>query len=176
MTSVHRSGKRNRLRSSFLARSPARLRLRPMRHAVQLGRQTDAQRVLKAIRIILRSERAKEQAVNPASGLSGAQLFVLDALAIAPGQSVTDLAASTNKTHSTISEVVRGLVARDLVDRSADRLDARRSTLTLTARGMACAKRSRRAKGNLIRGLRRLGPKERRALREALERWLESSV
>lgn len=146
-----------------------------MRHSAPRGHQTDAERVLKAIRIILRRERAKEQRVNPVSGLTGAQLLVLRALAITPGQSVTDLAASTNKTHSTISEVVRGLIARDLVNRRADRLDARRSTLALTERGMACAKRSRRAKGSLMRGLRRLGPGERRALREALERWIESS-
>jgi DNA-binding MarR family transcriptional regulator len=131
--------------------------------------------VLKAIRIILRGERAKEQALDPASGLSGAQVSVLQALAIAPGQSVTELAGATNKTHSTVSEVVQGLIARDLVERSTDDLDARRSSLTLTARGMAYAKRSRRAKGNLMLGLRRLGPEGRRALREALERWLESS-
>jgi DNA-binding MarR family transcriptional regulator len=146
-----------------------------MRHSVKVGRQTDAARVLKAIRTILRGERAKEQAVDPASGLSGAQLFVLHALSIAPGQSVTELARATNKTHSTVSEVVQGLIGRDLVERSSDSLDARRSTLKLTAGGTACVKRSRRAKGNLMLGLRRLGPEGRRALREALERWLESS-
>src|SRR4029079_3144301 len=68
-------------------------------------------------------------------GLSGAQMFVLQKLADAPGLSLNALAAQTHTHQSSVSTVVSRLVARGLVLRAAPTDDARRLELRVSAEG-----------------------------------------
>jgi len=79
-------------------------------------------------------------------------------------------------THSTVSEVVSGLLAKGLVTRSVDPDDGRRSVLRLSRQGASLLRRSPRAiQQDLIEGFSNLGPTERRGLAQGLEKWIEAS-
>jgi DNA-binding MarR family transcriptional regulator len=70
-----------------------------------------------------------------ATGVSGAQLFVLQQLALAPAQSLNDLARRTRTHQSSVSVVVTRLVGRGLVSRQRSAEDGRRLVLALTPAG-----------------------------------------
>lgn len=72
---------------------------------------------------------------SAARGFSGAQLFVLQSLAQESAASLNELAERTLTDQSSVSVVVKRLVARNLVTRKPSRVDARRIELALTAAG-----------------------------------------
>ena len=136
----------------------------------------EAERAMTALRRLVRALRVSTASVQRRSGISGAQLFVLQALVERPGQSVQDLVARTLTTQSTVSEVVARLVARGLVARQAAADDRRRAVLRPTAAGRALVETSPAAvQTALIEGLRRLAPRTRTALAAGLERWLAAA-
>jgi MarR family transcriptional regulator, lower aerobic nicotinate degradation pathway regulator len=138
--------------------------------------QTEVARAINALRRMVRGLRAAAEAVERDLKISAAQLFVMSALAESPDQSVKDLAQVTMTTHSTVSEVVSGLLAKGLVTRSTDVKDARRSVLRLTRQGASLLRRSPRAiQQDLIDGFGSLKAAERRALVVGLEKWIEAS-
>ena len=109
-------------------------------------------------------------------GLSAAQLFVLRQLALTSGQSMSDIAAHTRTTQSSVSEVVGRLVKRGLVTRRAAAADRRRAELTLTPAGEAVlAQAPETIQERLLAGFGRLEQPERRALADTLEAWLAAS-
>lgn len=109
-----------------------RLAPRPSRATATRSRSRD---VMNALRRIVRDLRLSARDAERAAGISGAQLFVLQALAEAPAASVNDLAERTLTDQSSVSVVVKRLVERGLVIRKSSRDDGRRVELGLTAAG-----------------------------------------
>lgn len=72
-----------------------------------------------------------------ATGLSAAQLFLLEKLAESPASSIAALAARTHTDRSSVSAVVDRLAAAGFVKRSSSRQDGRRSETRITRRGLA---------------------------------------
>src|SRR5690349_10046910 len=70
------------------------------------ARKSDAARAMDGLRRLVRGLRLGNSATQRATGVSSAQLFVLRRLSRRSGQSLTDLAASTLTTQSSVSEVV----------------------------------------------------------------------
>ena len=139
-------------------------------------RQPDLSRALNAMRRMVRGLRSAAEAIERELNVTGAQLFVLRELAQVPDRSVKDLAAVTMTTHSTVSQVVGQLITKGLVTRTGDASDGRRSVLRLTRQGAILVKKSPRViQADLIEGFAMLGPSERRALANGLEKWLEAS-
>lgn len=104
------------------------------------------------------------------TGLSGAQLFVLQQLAQAPAQSLNELAARTRTHQSSVSTVVTRLVGRRLVSRRRAPEDARRLLLELTPSGRALlAGAPETAQGRLIGALEALPASALRSLARELE-------
>jgi len=99
------------------------------------AKQAEVARAINALRRMVRGLRAAAEAVERDLKLSAAQLFVMSELGNSPNQSVKDLAEVTMTTHSTVSEVVSGLLAKGLVTRSVDPDDGRRSVLRLSRQG-----------------------------------------
>ena len=138
--------------------------------------QADVARAINALRRMVRGLRAAAEAVERDLKISAAQLFVMSELASSPDQSVKDLAELTMTTHSTVSEVVSGLLAKGLLTRTLDPSDGRRSVLRLTRQGVSLLRRSPRAiQQDLIEGFASLGATERRAIASGLEKWLAAS-
>ena len=132
--------------------------------------RADVVRVVDAIRSIIQSLRISGRAVEQELGISSAQLYVLQALAERPDQSINDLAYNTFTHQSSVSMVVSRLVASDLVRRSTSRGDARRVSISLTPAGRALVRKApHTAQTRLIAGLQTFSRGELRALGDYLE-------
>lgn len=130
--------------------------------------------VLDGLRRLVKTLREGSRAAEQALGLSGAQLFVLQALSKASSLSLTELAERTHTHQSSVSVVVAKLVARQLVRRARAEDDARRLVLRLTPRGARLLERAPDAtQDRLIAALGQLPAKERRALGQSLAKVAE---
>lgn len=133
------------------------------------SRETTA--VLDHLRRIVRTLREGSRAAETRIGVTGAQLFVLRALAGATPSSLNEVAARTHTHQSTVSVVVKRLVAQKLVRRTTSTVDARNLQLSLTARGRAVLQRAPlAAQDRLIAGLEGLPRAERTRLASGLGR------
>ena len=131
----------------------------------------DLSAALDAIRRIVQALRVSARAAERRLGVSGAQLFVLHALAEAPAQSLNDLAARTFTHQSSVSVVVDRLVRRRLVSRTRSAEDGRRVVLTLTPSGRSLLRSSPEvAQIRLIGALRNLSSSDCRVLARHLGR------
>ena len=131
----------------------------------------DGRVALNAIRRIVRALRESAAVAERRTGITGSQLFVLKILARAGVMSVNELAAETFTHQSTVSVVVRKLVAQKLVRKSASARDQRSVELTVTPKGRARLRRApTSAQGRLIAAVRSLPPAERRKLAATLVR------
>jgi DNA-binding MarR family transcriptional regulator len=131
----------------------------------------DTVAVIDSLRRIVRALRESSRAAEESLGVSGAQLFALQALARSPNLSLNELAARTRTHQSTVSVVVKRLVEQGLVRRNTSASDGRRMELTVTRRGAALLERApHAAQERLIAGIDRLPVRERRMLASALER------
>lgn len=99
------------------------------------GRDDGAARVLDSLRRLVRAIRVSAHSVEHELQIGGAQLFVLRELAAEPGCSIRRLSARTLTDPSSVSVVVARLVKRGLISCRQDSTDARRTELSLTARG-----------------------------------------
>ena len=91
--------------------------------------------VVDALRRVVRDLRRGARDAERSAGISGAQLFVLQALDGAPTSSLRELAQRTLTDQSSVSVVVRRLTDAGLVARRRSALDARAFELRLTAAG-----------------------------------------
>ena len=131
----------------------------------------DLTAALDAIRRIVQSLRVSARAAERRLGVSGAQLFVLHALAEAPAHSLNELAARTFTHQSSVSVVVDRLVRRRLVSRTRSAEDGRRVVLALTPSGRSLLRSSPEvAQIRLIGALRNLSGSECRVLARHLGR------
>jgi DNA-binding MarR family transcriptional regulator len=139
-------------------------------------RPTDASRAMDSLRRVVHALRVATRVSERAFGLSAAQVFVLRQLSSAPGASLSDLAARTRTTQSSISEVVARLVRRGLVARVPSAEDRRRAELRLTPTGQAMLVRApETVQERLLRGFDALDPDDCKALAAHLESWLAAS-
>jgi DNA-binding MarR family transcriptional regulator len=98
--------------------------------------------VMDALRRITQAIRLSSSVVQDTLGITGAQLFVLQQLAEAPGASLRELADRTLTDQSSVSVVVGRLVAARRVRRRVSAGDGRRTELTLTEAGHALLRRA----------------------------------
>lgn len=158
---------------------PTRLtRNRLTREAAALSDEaaTESARAMDSLRRVVHALRVATRASERAYGLSAAQVFVLRQLATTSRQSLSDLAARTRTTQSSISEVVARLVVRGLVTREPSAEDRRRAELSLTAAGHAMlASAPETVQERLLRGFDQLDQQSRTTLAENLESWLAAS-
>ena len=129
----------------------------------------DARVVLDAVRWIVQAIRESSRRAERTVGLSGAQLFVLRAIAETPALSLNQLARRTRTHQSSVSVVVSRLVRRRLVRRERSADDRRRLVLGLTASGAALVARSPDVvQERLIAAIERQPRRRRQALATAL--------
>ena len=142
----------------------------------RVARKSDAARAMDGLRKLVRGLRIGNSEIQRATGVSSAQLFALRQLSRRSGQSLSELAASTLTTQSSISEVVSKLVDSDLVSRKIAAEDHRRTELELTDRGRAVlAHAPETPQEKMLAGLLSLAPRKQRLLAEGIEEWLEAS-
>ncbi len=122
------------------------------------------------LRRIVQALRESSRASERALGVSGAQLFVLRTLDKTRGAlSLNELALRTHTHQSTVSVVVKRLVAQGLVVSRAAAADRRRLELLLTPVGRALLRRSPAlAQDRLVAGLADLGEDDRATLAASL--------
>jgi DNA-binding MarR family transcriptional regulator len=126
---------------------------------------------LNALRRLVQALRLSGIEAERDTGLSGAQLFVLQQLAFAPAQSLNELAERTRTHQSSVSVVVARLVGRGLVSRRHSDEDARRLVLELTPAGRTLVARApETAQAKLLRSLERLPARVLRTLHASLDR------
>ena len=130
---------------------------------------------LDALRRIVQGLRMFSTRAERATGLSGAQLFVLQQLAEAPARSLKELAARTRTHQSSVSTVVTRLVSRGLVSRRRAAADNRRLLLQLTPAGRALlAKAPETAQSRIIAALEKMPQRRRVAQVQALRNLVEA--
>ena len=113
--------------------------------------------IVRSIRAVARDLRISGRASEQKLGISGAQLYVLEELNEGEALSINELAARTFTHQSSASTLVSRLVERRLVTRSADRGDARKLSISLTASGRALLKKAPHvSQTRLVAGLREL--------------------
>jgi DNA-binding MarR family transcriptional regulator len=105
---------------------------------------TDTQRILDAIRRMVRLLRLSDRAAQAELGLSSAQLFVLHEVSKTPEVSLKDLAERTRTDQSSVSVVVTRLCDAGLLARERASDDARRLVITPTRAGRAAMKKAPR--------------------------------
>jgi MarR family transcriptional regulator, organic hydroperoxide resistance regulator len=98
-------------------------------------RDIDTSASVDALRRIVRALRLAATGVEKTTGLSAAQLFVLQRVAEAPGSSLTELAERTLTDRTSVAAVVERLAARGLVDRTRSTADRRRVDVVATPLG-----------------------------------------
>jgi len=137
---------------------------------------TDARAILDSIRKIVQVLRVASRAAEKGVGLSGAQLFVLQQLAERSASSLNELAERTATHQSSVSVVVRRLVERGLVSRTASSADKRRIEIDLTPSGRELLTDAPTTiTMQLINGLAHMAPDEQTELADLLENWLRAS-
>lgn len=109
---------------------------------MQLTRDEEAASILRSLRRLVHGLRLTSHSVETDLGLTGAQLFLLRELALEPGASIRRLAERTMTDPSSASAIVARLVEGELVVRTRDPQDHRRSVLHVTKCGQAILKRA----------------------------------
>lgn len=122
-----------------------------------------------ALRRIVRFLRVASRSAEATSGVSAAQLFVLQRLSESPASSLSELAGRTTTDPSSVSVVVSKLEARGLVARTASKEDKRRFSIALTAKGRAALGRAPELpQVRILDAVANLSAARRRALAQAL--------
>jgi DNA-binding MarR family transcriptional regulator len=124
---------------------------------------------LDGVRRVVRALRVAAGGAESATGLSAAQLYVLQAVHAAPGCSLTEVAARTMTDRTSVRAVVDRLAARGLVERRPSAADRRRVALVATPRAAAALARAPHPPTRrLLDGLDALDERDLRALARGL--------
>lgn len=133
-------------------------------------------RSMNAIRSIVRALRINTRAIELKMGISLAQLFVLQQLAERAAASLNELAERTATHQSSVSVVVRRLVERGFVSRTASTADKRRIEIELTPEGRRLLEGAPiTIQTQMMNAMQRLRPDDRGLLADLLERWLREA-
>lgn len=101
-----------------------------------------ATETLKQFRIIISAVRQHFRVLEEACGVSGAQVWILSAIAETPGITVSRLSEALAVHVSTVSNMLEKLAKADLVDRLRCEKDRRVVNLHLTEKGQAVLSRA----------------------------------
>ena len=149
-------------------KNSAAAHLRSIHHS---GRVTEPEisDALQAVRALVQSLSNAAASVERSTGLTNAQLFLLQQIQSRQKPTVNDLAALAMTSQSTVSIVLSRLERRGLVARKRSATDARSVVLQLTASGKRVVERAPApATSKMLQALRRLPPQELRALSRGL--------
>jgi len=97
--------------------------------------------VLRQFRLIFNAVRKHFREVENVAGVGGAQVWALSQIRDKPGLGVTELAAAMDVHQSTASNLVRSLLARDLIRTEQGTADRRSVKLTIRPAGRAVLRR-----------------------------------
>ena len=148
----------------------------PIQKPSPTGDAQTIERSMNAIRSIVRALRLNTRAIELKMGISLAQLFVLQQLAERSADSLNELAERTATHQSSVSVVVRRLVDRGFVSRTASTTDKRRIEIDVTPAGRTLLSGAPRTVSNeLMSALQRLGRADRDSLADLLEQWLREA-
>lgn len=129
------------------------------------SRETTEAAVLQRLRALVGGLGQSARAIEERTGVTNAQLFLLQQLAAGDGSSVRDLAAHAHTGQSAVSAIVGRLVTRRLVRRARSPVDRRSVVLTLTESGRALVRRAPEPPATrLLRAIAELDARELRAL------------
>jgi DNA-binding MarR family transcriptional regulator len=118
----------------------------------------------------MRVLRVAEQRTQQETGISTAQMLVLQQLDGVPALSLTELAERTSTDRSSVTDVVERLVERRYVRRVRDPRDARRAAVSITQKGRALIRRAARSPSAvLVAGLSGLTPSQLAMVGRSLE-------
>src|SRR5262245_17718515 len=130
---------------------------------------------IEALRRVVRALRASSQAALRRTGISGAQLFVIEELSKQRAESLDELAGRMMTHQSSVSVVVARLAAKGLVSRRRSEVDGRRIRLELTRAGRRLHARAPvTAQARLFAAIERLPAATRRSLAAALGALVET--
>lgn len=99
-------------------------------------------RVLRQFRRVFNAVKTHFHLVEKSAGVGGAQVWALGVIGEGPGISVGELAAAMDIHQSTASNLVRSLLARDLVSAARGGTDRRAVQLTILPAGRAILQRT----------------------------------
>ncbi|HEY4219450.1 MAG TPA: MarR family winged helix-turn-helix transcriptional regulator [Gemmatimonadaceae bacterium] len=134
------------------------------------------ERSLNAVRSIVRALRINTRSIELKMGISLAQLFVLQQLAERPADSLNELAERTATHQSSVSVVVRRLVERGYVSRTASSADKRRIEIDVTPTGRSLlAGAPTTIQTQLVQALSGMERNDQVTLANLLERWLRTA-
>jgi len=111
---------------------------RPRVPAEQLAQET----VIRGVRSVVATLSRSARAIETRTGVSNAQLFLLQQLDACDALSINELAARARTGQSAVSIVVSRLVRGGLVERRRAAPDRRRVTVSLTSAGRTLARRA----------------------------------
>ena len=135
-----------------------------------------SQSILDSTRRIVRALRLASRRAESRFGLSGAQLFVLQALKDGSSLTINQLAERTYTHQSSVSTVVTNLEEAGLLLRTRSRSDARRREVKITSKGKKILKiRIELGQSRLVAGIGKLPARERRLLSVLLEKLVKES-
>jgi DNA-binding MarR family transcriptional regulator len=124
---------------------------------------------LQRVRALVEGLSKSARGVENRTGVTNAQLFLLQQIRARRHLTVNDLAALAMTTQSTVSIVLSRLERKGLVKRSRSPVDRRSVVLQLTAAGKRLLRRAPRpATSEVLRALARLSREELRALSHGL--------
>jgi len=133
-------------------------------------RSRNIEKSVTAVRRIIRVLRIAEQQTQQETGISAAQMYVLQQLGDS-ALSLTELADRTLTDRSSVTDVVERLLERRLARRVRDRRDGRRAAISITSRGRALLRRAGRSPAAILTaGLRGLTPYQLTAVGRSLDR------
>lgn len=134
------------------------------------------ERSLNAVRSIVRALRINTRSIELKMGISLAQLFVLQQLAERPAESLNELAERTATHQSSVSVVVRRLVERGYVSRTASAADKRRIEIAVTPSGRSLlAGAPVTIQTQMMSALASMDRADQATLANLLERWLRAA-
>jgi DNA-binding MarR family transcriptional regulator len=124
---------------------------------------------LRCVRQLVGALTHSARAVEQRTGITNAQLFLLQQLAAEGDLTINELAARAETTQSTVSLIVSRLVANGFVRRVRSREDRRHAVVTITAKGLRLQRQAPQpATERLLTALRQLSPKRLDDLEHAL--------
>jgi DNA-binding MarR family transcriptional regulator len=101
-----------------------------------------AARVLRRFRLVFNAVKTHFREVEKKAGVAGAQLWALSVIRDNPGLKVTDVARAMDVHQSTASNLVKALIAQELVDARKGGTDRRAVQLRILPAGMKVLRRA----------------------------------
>lgn len=133
------------------------------------ARRSSRVRALDGLRVVVGALTHSARAVEQHTGVTNAQLFLLQQIAGSDGLSVNALAARARTQQSTVSIVIGRLVRAGYVRKGRDAVDGRRVVLSLTTKGRRLLRGAPAAPiAVLITALEQLSLRDARALADGV--------